>query len=79
MKKIYIFGTGGFAKEVYFLIHEINKEKATFDVSGFIDIHPSVQQMEIAADKFNGFDEQSFFNNTISDDVCFAIGIDNPN
>ncbi|KZS41449.1 hypothetical protein AWE51_22360 [Aquimarina aggregata] len=37
MKDIYILGSGGFAKEVYFLIKEINK----YNVKGFIDIESS--------------------------------------
>jgi len=78
MKKIYIFGTGGFAKEVYFLIHEINSVKATFDVCGFIEIDPTIHQMKIGANSFEVYDERSFFENTLTENVCFAIGIGNP-
>ena len=78
MKKIYIFGTGGFAKEVYFLINEINSVKATFDVCGFIDIDPKIDHLQIGAHKFEVYDELSFFKNALSENVFFAIGIGNP-
>jgi len=37
MKDIVIIGSGGFAKEVAFLIDEINKVKQTWNVLGFVD------------------------------------------
>lgn len=37
MKDIVIIGSGGFAKEVAFLIEEINKEKKVWNLLGFID------------------------------------------
>lgn len=78
MKTIYIFGTGGFAKEVYFLIQEINKKKPTFKVGGFIDIKPTIQEINIGINKFEVFEEQTFFKNSISQNKCLAIGIGNP-
>jgi sugar O-acyltransferase (sialic acid O-acetyltransferase NeuD family) len=78
MKKIYIFGTGGFAKEVCFLISEINKAKTFYEIGGFIDIKPKTNQLEIASKKYDIFDEESFFKNILMENVCFAIGIGNP-
>lgn len=78
MKKIYIFGTGGFAKEVYFLICEINKEKKIYEVAGFIGIESSVKQVEIGEHKFEVVEELSFFENLTETNVSFAIGIGSP-
>lgn len=78
MKKIYIFGIGGFAKEVYFLIQEINKVKATFEVGGFIDINPTFHPIKIGPNSYQVFDEGSFFKTSFTENICFAIGIGNP-
>ena len=78
MKKIYIYGTGGFAKEVYFLIHEINKVKATYEVCGFIDIDPAIHQIKISSTILKVFEETSFFKTLLTENACFAIGIGNP-
>ncbi|MGL5596184.1 MAG: acetyltransferase [Cetobacterium sp.] len=37
MKKIYIVGSGGFAREVAWLIEDINEKKPTWEIMGFID------------------------------------------
>ena len=37
MKKIVIIGSGGFAKEVAFLIEDINKQKQEWNFLGYID------------------------------------------
>jgi len=37
MKKIAIFGAGGFGREVHFLIEDINKNKETFSFLGYFD------------------------------------------
>lgn len=37
MKRIVIIGSGGFAKEVVWLIHNINKIQPTWDILGFIE------------------------------------------
>lgn len=78
MKKIYIFGTGGFAKEVYFLITEINKKKKIYETAGFIDIQPTTNQIQIGKDTFDVFDELQFFKEPVESTVCFAVGIGNP-
>ena len=78
MKKIYIFGAGGFAKEVYFLITEINKEKASFEIGGFIDVEPKINEIQIGKNKIAVFDEATFFSKEADANVCFAVGIGNP-
>lgn len=37
MKKIYIVGAGGFAREVAWLIEDINEKNPTWEIMGFID------------------------------------------
>lgn len=37
MKKIIIVGAGGFGREAYYLIKEINKQSPTWEIKGFID------------------------------------------
>lgn len=37
MKKIYIVGSGGFAREVAWLIEDINEKNPTWEIMGFID------------------------------------------
>lgn len=78
MKKIYIFGTGGFAKEVYFLIQEINHVNYSYEVAGFIDIAPTNTSIAIGSKKYEVQDEKQFFSTTHSNDTVFAIGIGNP-
>ncbi len=78
MKKIYIFGAGGFAKEVYFLITEINKEKVLYDIGGFIDVAPAIDHIQIGKNKFAVYDEATFFKKNVEADSCFAIGIGSP-
>jgi sugar O-acyltransferase (sialic acid O-acetyltransferase NeuD family) len=78
MRNIYIFGTGGFAKEVYFLITEINQVNATFELAGFIDIKPRIDHLIISGKKIKVFDEAIFFDNPSLENDSFAIGIGNP-
>ena len=37
-RPLYIFGTGGFSRETYWLIHDINAREQRFNVEGFIDL-----------------------------------------
>jgi sugar O-acyltransferase (sialic acid O-acetyltransferase NeuD family) len=78
MKKIYILGTGGFAREVYFLISDINKVNMLYDVSGFIDINPKIKNVTIGNKQIAVFNEDTFFNTELEENSCFAIGIGNP-
>jgi len=40
MKKIYIVGAGGFGRELLWWIKDINKEKPTWEIGGFLDDDP---------------------------------------
>ena len=73
MKNIYILGSGGFAREVYFLIKEINKVKIQYKFCGFIDI---ITQSEIliGSERFPVIREDDFlFSNP--KDVSLAMGV----
>lgn len=50
MKDIVIIGAGGFGREVAWLIEEINKEKPTWNIIGFVDDNEEVQ-----GESFNGY------------------------
>ena len=78
MKKIYIFGQGGFAKEVAVLINSINKKAPAFILSGFLDIKPVKKQVRIGNDLVSVFDEDEFFVSENILDTCFCIGVGDP-
>jgi sugar O-acyltransferase (sialic acid O-acetyltransferase NeuD family) len=78
MKKIYIFGQGGFAKEVAVLLHAINKKTPTYVLSGFLDIKPVEKQVKIGNESIEVFDEEIFLRNENLSDKCFCIGVGNP-
>ena len=40
MKKIYIVGAGGFGRELLWWIKDINKDKPTWEIAGFLDDDP---------------------------------------
>ncbi len=79
IKEIYIIGSGGFAKEVYFLIDDINKfsETPKFKFCAFIDITEH-QLLSIGADQFPIITEDVFISMNKSSDTCLAIGIGDP-
>ncbi len=78
MKNIYIFGSGGFAKEVAFLIDSINKDRLQYNLVGFIDVHPKINSIKIGSKNINVLDESKFFNTGQLPDACYSIGIGNP-
>lgn len=43
MKKIAIFGAGGFGREVAFLIEDINKKNYQWEILGFFDDEKKVR------------------------------------
>lgn len=72
MKKIVIVGSGGFAKEVAFLIEEINKSSLEWNILGYID-----RELK----KKNG--AYSIYNNdewleTTNDEINVVLGIGEP-
>lgn len=54
MKDIVIIGSGGFGREVAWLIDEINKVENTWNLLGFIDDNDSVQNTEVNGVKVLG-------------------------
>lgn len=70
MKNIVIIGSGGFAKEVAFLIDEINRDKPTWNILGFIDNNVSETN-----GKYKIFQNDEYLFNTTNElNVVFGIG-----
>lgn len=74
MKSIYIIGAGGAAKEVFFLIKEINTVKITYDFKGFIDINIKNDTLSIGNKTFPIL-EESIFLKTHYDNSSIAFGL----
>ncbi len=74
MKKIAVYGAGGFGREVAFLIHDINKKKHEYDFIGYFD--DGKRKGERINDSFvlGGFEELDRF----EEDLCVALAIANP-
>lgn len=51
MKNIVIIGSGGFGREVAWLIEDINEVKPTWNIIGFVDDNP-----EMLGEKLNGYE-----------------------
>ena len=43
MKKLYIVGAGGFGREVLWLARRMNEKEAVWNIQGFIDDNPEIQ------------------------------------
>lgn len=72
MKKIYIVGAGGFAREVAWLIEDINEKKLTWEIAGFID-----DNLENLGKELNGYKvlgDMDYLNNQSKANVVIAIG-----
>lgn len=70
MEEIYIIGSGGFAKEVYFLIKEIKK----YHFMGFVDKNPSDNFIKLKNEILPVIDEDFFLRNIKLTNVVFGIG-----
>jgi sugar O-acyltransferase (sialic acid O-acetyltransferase NeuD family) len=68
MKDIVVLGQGGFAKEVEFLISEINSKTLSWNFLGFVG-------PESKTDRYFGSDE---YLKQYSENICVAIGIGDP-
>lgn len=73
--KNYIIGNGGLAKEVLFLLTEING--STNDFAGFIDFQPQSDEIHCLGGKFPVIDEEKFLKSNIKDCNLF-LGIGEP-
>jgi len=70
---IAIYGAGGFAREVAWLIEDINKVSPRFDIVGFIDDNPKKQGNTV-----NGIQVLSFEEVQKIENVQVVIGIGDP-
>jgi sugar O-acyltransferase (sialic acid O-acetyltransferase NeuD family) len=59
--RYYILGSGGFAKEVYFLANECLDD--TYIFGGFVDFKPSVKSVKVRGHSENVIDEDFFLKN----------------
>ena len=75
MKKIAIYGAGGFGREVACLIHKINEVKPEWELVGFFDDNLSLKGKMIShyAPCFGGVEEL----NTFDDELAVAMAIGN--
>lgn len=74
MENIYIIGSSGFAKEVYSLI----VTEKMYNVSGFVDVTPKENYLEIDGLKIPIIDEVKFLENQDLNNSNIAIGIGSP-
>lgn len=74
MKKIAIYGAGGFGREVACLIHKINEIKPEWELIGFFDDNPSLKGKMVShyAPCLGGLEELNAFDDELA--VAMAIG-----
>lgn len=74
MKKIAIYGAGGFGREVACLIHKINEVKPEWELIGFFDDNPSLKGKMVShyAPCLGGLEELNAFDDELA--VAMAIG-----
>lgn len=74
MKKIIIVGAGGFGREAYYLIKDINRVNPTWDLVGFLDdARTTLQDKKIDTPVLSTIDDW-----TPSDDEYYVLGIASP-
>ena len=71
MKDIYVIGSGGFAKEVFFLLQETKR----YNVLGFVDINTELRSICIDSVHYQIFSEEEIKKDK---NVSVAIGIGDP-
>lgn len=72
MNTIYIIGSGGFAKEVYYLI----KSLEVYEVQGFIGLNTSILYLDNR--EINVIQEDDFINSSCYKDANLALGVGDP-
>lgn len=72
MKKIYIVGAGGFAREVAWLIEDINEKNPTWEIMGFVDENEDNIGKELNGYKVLG--NLEYLNKQEKANVTIAIG-----
>jgi sugar O-acyltransferase (sialic acid O-acetyltransferase NeuD family) len=74
----YIIGSGGFAKEVYFLQRELKNSGSNFNFKGFINHKPTFSTLKVGSNEYKVLDEDAFVTTTSIADrsqIGLAIGI----
>ena len=77
MQDIYILGSSGLAKEIFFLIKDINKIKPEYSIKGFIDLESGEKKMGNQVVEI--FEESSIVNMLSNTNTYLALGIGFPN
>jgi sugar O-acyltransferase (sialic acid O-acetyltransferase NeuD family) len=74
MKKIAIYGAGGFGREVEFLIQSINENKPQYEFIGYFD------DVKYKGDIINSFPILGGMNelNNYQDELCLAVAVGDP-
>ena len=73
-KDYYIIGSGGFAKEVYFLSEEVFGESFLFQ--GFIDYKPERDLIKVRDNEEKVLDEDYFLKNIVPDsEISLVMGV----
>jgi sugar O-acyltransferase (sialic acid O-acetyltransferase NeuD family) len=67
---IYIIGVGGFSKEVFFLLKDIN----LYNVKGFVDYQPKNKNLIINDESIPIIDEDEFLNNYKWSNIVISVG-----
>lgn len=74
MKKIAIYGAGGFGREVEFLIQDINKFSLQYEFIGYFDDGKQKGEIINSFSVLGGMQEL----NNYGDELCLAIAVANP-
>ena len=79
-KQTYIIGTGGFGKEILFLIEDINQHSKQFHFKGFIDKANIKKVFNVGGREYKVFQEDDFLiqNENRKDDIFLIIAIGDP-
>lgn len=77
-RPLYIFGTGGFSRETYWLVHDINARSPAYKVMGFIDVVRDREFMDVAGTRVPILLEKEVMPD-LSNDALLTVGIGTPN
>jgi len=77
MQDIFILGAGGFAKEVCFLIDDINNHQPSFEVKGFVDARVDQRELMIGNRRIAVIREDDFLKGS-TNAMNVALGVGDP-
>lgn len=69
-EEIYVIGTGGFAKEVYFLLKETN----LYEFKGFVDYKPKNSHLVVGVESNPIIDEEEFLSKYKGSNIVIGVG-----